>query len=160
MDHRIPRLSSWASRRTWLRVRPSPTGADWGKMEFSDSVLLSILVSDPASIGQSDPAMNQTCSYRWFVSACLRRGVRSALTICGIIRSQVKKHFRIPLLGLGNRKVLLWSAISLVGPDVQLALQLSLTFLGSVGGLALGYTWRVVPRRQTPDGRYHDGDRT
>jgi hypothetical protein len=122
-------------------------------MEFSDSVLFATLVSDPACMTRDDPAMNQICSYRRFVSVCICHGVRSALTAGGIIRSHVKKHFRIPLHKLWNRKALLWSAIAVAGPDVQLAVQLSLAFLGSVGGMALAYTWRVGPRRQMHDGR-------
>jgi hypothetical protein len=97
--------------------------------------------------------MNQTCSYRRYVSVCIYHRVRLALTADGIIRSHVQKHFKIPLHKLWSRKGLLWSAIAVAGPDVQLAVQLSLAFLGSVGGMALAYTWRVGPRRPMHDGR-------
>jgi hypothetical protein len=143
------RFSSCASGRACLRGL-SRTAADCGKMEFSDSVLLATLVSDLACLRQDDPAMNQICSYRRIVSVCLCRGVRSAFATCGIIGSQLKKHFRIDQLW--NSRVLLWSAVAVAGPDVQLALQLSLAFLGSVGGIALAYTSRTGPHRQIRHG--------
>jgi hypothetical protein len=102
---------------------------------------------------QDHPGMNQIYSYRRFVSVCICDGVPSALATYGIIRSYVKKHFRIPLHKLWNRKALLWSAVAIAGPDVQLAVQLTLAFLSSAGGMALAYIWRVGPRRQMRDAR-------
>jgi hypothetical protein len=112
-------------------------------MEFPDCVLLATLVSDPACIAQEDPTMIQICSYRRFVRVCLCRGVRSAFTTCDIIRSQLNKQFRSPLHELWKRRALLWFAVAVAGPDVQLALQLSPVFLGSVGGTALAYASRI-----------------
>jgi hypothetical protein len=99
--------------------------------------------------------MNQICSYIRLVIVCLCHFVRSALTTCGIIRSRSEKHFRRALRNLCNRKALLWSVVAVAGPDVQLAVQLSLAFLGSLGGMALAYTSRIDPHRQM-----HHGDAT
>ena len=117
-------------------------------MEFSNGVGLATLVSGPGSMVQDDPAMNQCRFHVRLASVCLCYFVRSALTTCSIVRSRAKKHFRLALGNLRNRKALLWSVVAVAGPDVQLAVQVSLAFLSSVGGMALAYTSRIGSHRQ------------
>jgi hypothetical protein len=51
-----------------------------------------------------------------------------------------KRHLSTSIRKLWTEKALAFVVIGVAGPDIQLLLQLSLAFIGVVGGMALAYT--------------------
>jgi len=83
-----------------------------------------------------------------FSSVFLSRVFRSTLTTCGITGLQVKRHLSTSIRKLWTEKALVFVVIAVMGPDLELLLQLSLAFIGVVGGMTLAYTGGVRQLRR------------
>jgi hypothetical protein len=75
-----------------------------------------------------------------FCSVILSRAFRSSLTTCAMAGGHVKRHLRASAHKLWTEKALVFVVIGVAGPDIQLLLQLSLAFIGVIGGIAFAYT--------------------
>ena len=83
--------------------------------------------------------MNKIYSRLLFCSDILSLLFRSALTTGAIAGIHVKRHLSTSIRKLWTEKALVIVVIGVVGPDIQLLLQLSLAFIGVVGAMSLAY---------------------
>jgi hypothetical protein len=84
--------------------------------------------------------MNWIFNSLLFCSVILSRVFRSTLSTCAIAGLHVKRHWSTSIRKLWTEKAFAFVVIGVAGPDIQLLLQLSLVFIGVVGGMTLAYT--------------------
>jgi hypothetical protein len=81
--------------------------------------------------------MNRMYSRLLFCSVILSRVFRSTVTTCAIAGLNGRRHLSTSIRKLWTEKALVFIVIGVASPDILLLLQLSLAFIGVVGGMAM-----------------------
>ena len=96
--------------------------------------------------------MHKLSSVYWSRGSLLLGVTRSLLTTCATTSSHMRNLLYTQIRSPWNMRALLLSAVSVVSPEVQLLLQLSLAFLGVIGAALLGYPARIRNVKTLNDG--------